>query len=99
MSISEIAAVLGVSKSYLYDLVEEHPAEVPKSKSDLESWSRIQPDPVTYHGQKSAPVPTTVECWDGDANVSAHLLTGDKVTLGTYMRWVWHQRFTLPGDD
>ena len=49
MSISEIAAVLGVSKSYLYGLAKAYPAEKPKSKADLESWSafvdrhRIEP--------------------------------------------------------
>lgn len=49
MSISEIAAVLGVSKSYLYGLAKAFPAEKPKLKGDLESWSafvdrhRIEP--------------------------------------------------------
>jgi hypothetical protein len=49
MSICEIAAVLGVSKSYLYGLVKAYPAEKPKLKGDLESWSafvdrhRIEP--------------------------------------------------------
>jgi hypothetical protein len=49
MSISGIAAVLGVSQSYLYSLVKDHPLEVPKYKEDLESWSafvnryRIEP--------------------------------------------------------
>jgi hypothetical protein len=49
MSISEIAAVLGVSKSYLYSLVKAFPAEKPKLEGDLEAWSafvdrhRIEP--------------------------------------------------------
>jgi predicted DNA-binding protein YlxM (UPF0122 family) len=49
MSISEIANVLGVSKSFLYSLVKEHPTEKPKSKEDLELWAafvnryRIEP--------------------------------------------------------
>lgn len=49
MSISEIAAGLGVSKSYLYSLVKAYPAEKPKLKGDLEAWSvlvdrhRIEP--------------------------------------------------------
>ena len=49
MSISGIANVLGVSKSFLYALVAAHPGEVPKSREDLELWSvfvnryRIEP--------------------------------------------------------
>jgi hypothetical protein len=49
MSISGIAHVLGVSKSFLYTLVKAHPGEVPKSREDLELWSafvdryRIEP--------------------------------------------------------
>jgi len=49
MSISEIAAVLEVSKSYLYGLAKAYPAEKPKSKDDLQAWSafvnrhRIEP--------------------------------------------------------
>jgi hypothetical protein len=49
MSISAIAAVLGVSKSFLYTLVKEHPLEVPKYRDDMEQWSafvkrwRIEP--------------------------------------------------------
>jgi hypothetical protein len=49
MSISGIANVLGVSKSFLYSLVAAHPGEVPKSKEDLELWAgfinryRIEP--------------------------------------------------------
>ena len=49
MSISEIAATLGVSKSFLYSLKKTYPAEVPKSKEDLELWAafvnryRIEP--------------------------------------------------------
>ena len=49
MSISGIAAVLGVSKSFLYTLVKEHKSEVPKSREDMELWSafvnrwRIEP--------------------------------------------------------
>ena len=39
MSISGIAAVLGVSKSFLYTLVKEHKSEVPKSREDMELWS------------------------------------------------------------
>ena len=49
MSISGIAATLGISKSYLYLLVATYPTEVPKSKEDIELWSafvnrhRIEP--------------------------------------------------------
>jgi hypothetical protein len=49
MSISEIAAVLGISKSYLYSLVKAYAAEKPKLKGDLQAWSafverhRIEP--------------------------------------------------------
>jgi transposase len=49
MSTSEIATKLGVSKSFLYSLVKEHPAEKPRSKSDLQAWAdfvgkhRIEP--------------------------------------------------------
>ena len=49
MSISEIAAVLGISKSYLYSLVKAFPAEKPKLKGDLQAWAdfignhRIEP--------------------------------------------------------
>jgi hypothetical protein len=49
MTISGIAATLGVSKSFLYSLVKAYPAEVPKSKEDLELWAafvnryRIEP--------------------------------------------------------
>jgi hypothetical protein len=49
MSISGIAATLGVSKSFLYSLVKQHPTEKPKSKLDLEAWAafvnryRIEP--------------------------------------------------------
>jgi hypothetical protein len=49
MSISTIAVKLGVSKSFLYSLVKEHPTEAPKSKTDLQLWSafvdrhRIEP--------------------------------------------------------
>jgi hypothetical protein len=49
MNIIEIASVLGVSKSFLYSLVQAHPAEVPKHLEDIESWSafvnrwRIEP--------------------------------------------------------
>ena len=39
MSISTIANVLGVSKSFLYSLVKAYPAEVPKSKEELDLWS------------------------------------------------------------
>jgi predicted DNA-binding protein YlxM (UPF0122 family) len=57
MSISEIAGVLGVSKSFLYSLVKAYPAEVLKSKEDLELWAafvnryRIEPtggDRITH---------------------------------------------------
>jgi hypothetical protein len=49
MSISAIANLLGVGKSFLYSLVAAHPGEVPKSKEDLELWAafvnryRIEP--------------------------------------------------------
>jgi hypothetical protein len=49
MSISGMANVLGVSKSFLYSLVAAHPGEVPKSREDLELWAafvnryRIEP--------------------------------------------------------
>jgi hypothetical protein len=49
MSISTIANLLGVGKSFLYSLVKTYPAEVPKSKEDLELWAafvnryRIEP--------------------------------------------------------
>jgi hypothetical protein len=49
MSISEIANVLSVSKSFLYSLVKEHPTEVPKSREDIQAWAdfigrhRIEP--------------------------------------------------------
>jgi hypothetical protein len=49
MSISGIADVLGVSKSFLYSLAKDYPAEKPKSKEDLELWAafvnrhRIEP--------------------------------------------------------
>jgi hypothetical protein len=49
MSISGIASVLGVSKSFLYSLVAAHPGEVPKSREDIQLWSdfvnryRIEP--------------------------------------------------------
>jgi hypothetical protein len=49
MSISEIAGVLSISKSYLYGLTKAHPTEVPKSRQDLQLWSdfvnrhRIEP--------------------------------------------------------
>jgi hypothetical protein len=49
MNIIEIASVLGVSKSFLYSLVQAYPAEVPKYSEDIESWSefvhrhRVQP--------------------------------------------------------
>lgn len=57
MSISGIANVLGVSKSFLYSLVAAHPGEAPKSKEDLELWAafvnryRIEPtggDRITH---------------------------------------------------
>jgi hypothetical protein len=49
MSISAIAAVLGVSKSFLYSLIKAHPDEASKSREDHEQWSdfvnrhRIEP--------------------------------------------------------
>jgi hypothetical protein len=49
MSISAIANLLGVGKSFLYALIAAHPGEVPKSRDDLELWSafvnryRIEP--------------------------------------------------------
>jgi hypothetical protein len=76
-------------------VAEVYPGPPERKKVTL----RIQPDPETYHGVTYTPVPSTVECWDGDADLTAHLLTGDKVTLGEYMRWKWHQRFEVPGDD
>lgn len=59
MNISEIADILGVSKSFLYSLKKTYPAEVPKSKLDLEEWwefvarHRIEPvggDRITHTG-------------------------------------------------
>jgi hypothetical protein len=41
MSISQIAATLGVSKSFLYSLKKIYPAEVPKSRQDLELWAQF----------------------------------------------------------
>ena len=77
-------------------VAEVYPGPPERKKVTL----RIQPDPFGGTGAHAgAPVPETVECWDHDASVTGHLLTGDKVTLGTYMRWRWHQRFTMPGDD
>jgi hypothetical protein len=49
MSISTIANLLGVGKSFLYSLLAAHPGEAPKSKEDLELWAdyvnryRIEP--------------------------------------------------------
>jgi hypothetical protein len=41
MSISQIANVLEISKSYLYGLAKAYPAEVPKSRQDLELWAQF----------------------------------------------------------
>ena len=49
ITVSQIAAFLQVSKSFLYSAIAAYPAEVLKSKEDLESWSafvnrhRIEP--------------------------------------------------------
>jgi hypothetical protein len=61
MSISEIANVLEVSKSFLYGLVKAHPKEAPKSKMDLELWAqfvaryRIEPPGFRAPRMSSAP--------------------------------------------
>jgi hypothetical protein len=49
MTVSQIAGLLEISKSYLYGLVKAHPEQVPKSLQDLQAWSdfvnrhRIEP--------------------------------------------------------
>jgi hypothetical protein len=49
MTVSQIAGLLEISKSYLYGLVKAHPEQVPKSRQDLQQWSdfvnrhRIEP--------------------------------------------------------
>lgn len=71
-------------------VAEVYPGPPERKKVTL----RIQPDP----NNAGTRVPTTIECWDGDADLTAHLLLGDKVSLDHYIRWRWHQRFTMPGD-
>jgi hypothetical protein len=41
MTVSQIAGLLEISKSYLYGLVKAHPEEVPKSRQDLELWAKF----------------------------------------------------------
>jgi hypothetical protein len=54
----------------LADAIDEtYPGPPPRHKVTLQ----IQPDPT---GGAGTPVPETIECWDGDANMTAHLLGG-----------------------
>jgi hypothetical protein len=41
MTIREISELLGVSKTFLYAISRDFPAEVPKNKTDLWRWEEF----------------------------------------------------------